>query len=141
VARLIETLPEWPQDPNRPADMLKVDADEEGVGGNDAADCLRYQVATKAVAVLHQKLRGCRENRKCDRLKAKVRFNTHIKRCCEAQPNASHPPPDCRPSALNPSWKVTVPRRAIPSNGSARKTSGATPSRTSSGRLSNPNFL
>jgi hypothetical protein len=27
--------------------VLKVDADEDGVGGDDAADCLRYLVATK----------------------------------------------------------------------------------------------
>jgi hypothetical protein len=32
---------------NRPQDVLKVDADEEGVGGDDAADALRYLVATK----------------------------------------------------------------------------------------------
>ena len=35
-------------DPNRPEDVLKVDADEDGVGGDDAADCLRCLVATKA---------------------------------------------------------------------------------------------
>jgi len=34
-------------DPHRPEDVLKVDCDEEGVGGDDAADCLRYLVATK----------------------------------------------------------------------------------------------
>ena len=33
-------------DPNRPKDVLKVDADEEGVGGDDAAGALRYLVAT-----------------------------------------------------------------------------------------------
>ena len=35
-------------DPNRPEDVLKVDADEEGTGGDDAADACRYLVATKA---------------------------------------------------------------------------------------------
>ena len=30
-------------DPNRPEDVLKVDADEDGVG-DDAADCARYLV-------------------------------------------------------------------------------------------------
>jgi len=45
-------------DPNRPEDVLKVDADEEGVGGDDAADALRYLVATKARAVPQRKLRG-----------------------------------------------------------------------------------
>ena len=57
-ARLIETLPALQHDPNRPEDVLKVDADEEGVGGDDAADCLRYLVATKARTVAVRKLRG-----------------------------------------------------------------------------------
>ena len=33
--RLIETLPALQHDPNRPEDVLKVDADEDGVGGDD----------------------------------------------------------------------------------------------------------
>ena len=37
-------------------DVLKVDADEEGVGGNDAADALRYLVTTKSRAVVQRKL-------------------------------------------------------------------------------------
>ena len=45
-ARLIECLPSLQHDPNRPEDVLKVDADEDGVGGDDAADA-RYLVATK----------------------------------------------------------------------------------------------
>ncbi len=36
-------------DPNRPEDVLKVDADEDGVGGDDAADALRYLVATRGL--------------------------------------------------------------------------------------------
>jgi hypothetical protein len=32
---------------NRPEDVLKVDADEDGVGDDDTADALRYLVATK----------------------------------------------------------------------------------------------
>ena len=38
----------------------KVDADEDedGVGGDDAADCLRYLVATKSRAIAQRKLRG-----------------------------------------------------------------------------------
>jgi len=56
--RLIETLPTLQHDPNRPEDVLKVDADEEGVGGDDCADCLRYLVATKSRAVVSRKLRG-----------------------------------------------------------------------------------
>jgi len=57
-ARLIETLPALQHDPNRPEDVLKVDADEDGVGGDDAADTLRYLVATKSRAVAQRKLRG-----------------------------------------------------------------------------------
>jgi hypothetical protein len=57
-ARLIETLPILQHDPNRPEDVLKVDADEDGVGGDDAADTLRYLVATKSRAVTQRKLRG-----------------------------------------------------------------------------------
>jgi phage terminase large subunit len=57
-ARLVECLPSLQHDPNRPEDVLKVDADEDGVGGDDAADCLRYLVATKARAVTQRKLRG-----------------------------------------------------------------------------------
>jgi len=56
--RLIETLPALQHDPNRPEDVLKVDADEEGVGGDDAADALRYLVATKARSISQRKLRG-----------------------------------------------------------------------------------
>lgn len=57
-ARLVECLPSLQHDPNRPEDVLKVDADEEGIGGDDAADCLRYLVATKSRTVAQRKLRG-----------------------------------------------------------------------------------
>jgi hypothetical protein len=56
--RLAETLPSLQHDPNRPEDVLKVDADEDGVGGDDAADALRYLVATKSRTVAQRKLRG-----------------------------------------------------------------------------------
>jgi phage terminase large subunit len=56
--RLIETLPALQHDPNRPEDVLKVDADEDGVGGDDCADCLRYLVATKSRTISERKLRG-----------------------------------------------------------------------------------
>jgi phage terminase large subunit len=56
--RLVETLPALQHDPNRPEDVLKVDADEDGVGGDDAADALRYLVATKARTISVRKLRG-----------------------------------------------------------------------------------
>ena len=56
--RLVETLPALQHDPNRPEDVLKVDADEDGVGGDDTADALRYLVATKGRVVVVRKLRG-----------------------------------------------------------------------------------
>ena len=56
--RLVETIPILQHDPTRPEDVLKVDADEDGVGGDDAADCLRYLVATKIRTVSVRKLRG-----------------------------------------------------------------------------------
>ena len=57
-ARLAETLPSLQHDPNRPEDVLKVDADEDGVGGDDAADALRYLLATKPREVCFKRLRG-----------------------------------------------------------------------------------
>ena len=45
-------------DPNRPEDVLKVDADEDGVGGDDAADAMRYLVASKPRIVRQSKLIG-----------------------------------------------------------------------------------
>ena len=56
--RLAETLPSLQHDPNRPEDVLKVDADEDGVGGDDDADALRYLVATKSRTIAQRKLRG-----------------------------------------------------------------------------------
>jgi len=56
--RLLECLPTLQHDPNRPEDVLKVDADEDGVGGDDAADALRYLVATKTREVRQRKLAG-----------------------------------------------------------------------------------
>ncbi len=56
--RLTETLPTLQHDPNRPEDVLKVDADEDGIGGDDCADALRYLVATKSRTITQRKLRG-----------------------------------------------------------------------------------
>jgi hypothetical protein len=56
--RLLETLPALQHDPNRPEDVLKADADEDGAGGDDAADALRYPVATKVREIRVRKLRG-----------------------------------------------------------------------------------
>jgi hypothetical protein len=43
---------------NRERPLRKVDADEDGIGGDDAADAQRYLVATKSRAVTQRKLRG-----------------------------------------------------------------------------------
>jgi len=56
--RSIETLPMLQHDPNRPENVLKVDADEDGVGGDDTADALRYLMATKGRSISQRKLRG-----------------------------------------------------------------------------------
>jgi phage terminase large subunit len=56
--RLIETLSSLLHDPNRPEDVLKVDADEDGAGGDDTADALRYLVATKPRVIHVRKLTG-----------------------------------------------------------------------------------
>lgn len=50
-AMLIEQLPEMQHDPKRPEDVLKVDVDEDGNGGDDGADCARYLLATKLGSV------------------------------------------------------------------------------------------
>lgn len=41
-AQLIECIPAMQHNPRRPEDVLKVDADEEGLGGDDPYDCARY---------------------------------------------------------------------------------------------------
>lgn len=57
-ARLLECLPMLQHDPNRPEDVLKVDCDEDGIGGDDEADCARYLIATKAFFYQVRKLTG-----------------------------------------------------------------------------------
>jgi hypothetical protein len=51
------------------------------------------------------------------------------------------PSPSCWPSALNPSWKATVPCGVCPSKDRAKKTSCGAPSCISPGMFLNPNFL
>lgn len=46
--RLIECLPTLQHDPNRPEDVLKVDLDEEGLGGDDPYDGARFGVMEAA---------------------------------------------------------------------------------------------
>ena len=56
--RLLECLPYLQHDPDRPGDVLKTNVNEDGVGGDDLADALRYLVATKPREVHIVKLRG-----------------------------------------------------------------------------------
>lgn len=44
---LIEQLPAMVHDPNHPEDVLKVDADEDGLNGDDAYDSFRYGVSSE----------------------------------------------------------------------------------------------
>jgi phage terminase large subunit len=57
-ARLLDCLPVLQHDPNRPEDVLKVDIDDDGNGGDDAADALRYLVATRAAGLVEKRLLG-----------------------------------------------------------------------------------
>lgn len=57
-ARLIECLPALQHDPHRPEDVLKVDADEDGNGGDDPADAFRYLVHHRPAKVVQRKLVG-----------------------------------------------------------------------------------
>lgn len=43
-AQLIECMPNLQHDPNRPEDVLKVDVDDDGNGGDDAYDAARYTI-------------------------------------------------------------------------------------------------
>jgi len=57
-ARLIESLPSLQHDPNRPEDVLKVDVDEDGNGGDDFADAFRYLIQSKGRQITQRKLMG-----------------------------------------------------------------------------------
>jgi hypothetical protein len=54
--RLLDCLPYLQHDPADPADVLKTNTNEEGLGGDDAADALRYLVATKVPRIHEVKL-------------------------------------------------------------------------------------
>ena len=56
--RLIDCLPALQHDPTRPEDVLKINPDDDGIGGDDAADALRYLIATRARTVTAMRLRG-----------------------------------------------------------------------------------
>lgn len=55
-ARLIETIPDLQHDPHRPEDVLKVDCDDDGMGGDDFFDSARYglQAARKREIRFHR---------------------------------------------------------------------------------------
>jgi hypothetical protein len=57
-ARLIECVANLQHDPGRPEDVLKTDVDEGGLGGDDAADALRYLIATKSNKIYERRLTG-----------------------------------------------------------------------------------
>lgn len=61
--RLLECLPGLQHDPDRSGDILKSNIADEGIGGDDAADALRYAVATKSASIRAVKLRDCEKSR------------------------------------------------------------------------------
>jgi len=56
--RLLECLPFLQHNPDHPADVLKTNVNEEGLGGDDPADALRYLVATPIPWCGVRRLRG-----------------------------------------------------------------------------------
>ena len=56
--RLLESLPYAQHDSDRPGDVIKTNINEEGEGGDDALDALRYMVATRPARVYVRKLTG-----------------------------------------------------------------------------------
>jgi hypothetical protein len=56
--RLVETLPALQHDSNQPEDVLEVDADEDGVSGDDADGALRYLAATRSRGIRQRKVKG-----------------------------------------------------------------------------------
>ena len=57
-ARLLACLPFLQHDPDRPGDVLKTNINEEGVGGDDPADALRYLVTCRPRTITQVRLRG-----------------------------------------------------------------------------------
>ena len=55
---LIESLPTLQHDSSQPEDVLKLDCDDEGTGGDDDADASRYLVASKRRSIVVKKLSG-----------------------------------------------------------------------------------
>ncbi len=57
-ARLIDCLPNLQHDPHRPEDILKVDVDDDGNGGDDPADAARYLINYKPPIIRQVRLTG-----------------------------------------------------------------------------------
>ncbi len=49
---LIEQMPVMQHDPNKPEDLLKLDIDDEGSGGDDDVDCLRFICASNPEQII-----------------------------------------------------------------------------------------
>ena len=49
--RLIQAIPALQQDPSKPEDVMRELPDEDGSGGDAAAEALRYLVATPRVSI------------------------------------------------------------------------------------------
>jgi len=56
--RLLACLPTLQHDPDRPGDLLKTNLNEDGAGGDDAADALRYLVCEKSNLIHVRRLGG-----------------------------------------------------------------------------------
>jgi len=56
--RLLACLPTLQHNPDCPGDVLKSNLTEDGLGGDDPADALRYLVATKSNQIFATRLRG-----------------------------------------------------------------------------------
>jgi phage terminase large subunit len=56
--KLIACLPYLQHNPDCPGDVLKTNINEEGLGGDDLADAMRYLVATPANRIYERKLSG-----------------------------------------------------------------------------------
>lgn len=48
---LIEQIPMMEHDPKRPEDVLKVDVDADGLGGDDSGDCARYGLMAESSGI------------------------------------------------------------------------------------------
>ena len=66
-ARFIECIPTLEHDPHRPEDVLKVDCDEDGIGGDDAYDGARYGLMAAYGAPGHATAGGERGSATADR--------------------------------------------------------------------------